>query len=196
MLESQLIPTESKPYFSTWGPVQKLEWCRAEDKIEMCLAVLDKNDSLKIRSNIISKINGAHELRRVKLRDAELLVSASSNVEIYERPQPSDSKSSKMTYAAREVTLPRGLFVQVAYLDEFASIHGHEPLPDIWETYTWVKGELGLLLPDDEMKVVNEKSKSVTIPGGLNHQAVGRSKESSITIITTNAKEHIPSPTL
>lgn len=171
--------------------VHKLTWMLDDEELEACMGVAKNKKELTEHLSLISRLNGSHPLKIVELEDAYLPISVNESIEVYDSPQPSDSPTSKLEYIARERNRPRRFYVQWAKYGLTASIHEHEP--ESWERYDWIKGRLGLLLPSGGHKVITHNSRLQIIPGEVKHQTVGLSPESSITLITTTAKQHIHS---
>lgn len=196
MVETIASRFDQEPKLSEYSGVSKLTWRLDGKYIEFCMGVASNKTQLEDQLSLISRLNGSHPLKIIELDDGYCSISASEIIEVYDSPQVSDSETSQLLYLARERARPRRVFAQLAKRGLRASIHGHEDKPDVWEQYNWVRGTLGLLLPNNEKRLVDSMSKQVVIPGGVNHQAVGESEQSSITIITTTAREHIHSTSL
>lgn len=178
-----------EPTFRLWGNVHELVWEKPEGRVEFLLSIATNKRSLQESAFLISRLNGAHPSKVAEIEDAYVLMSADESIELYETPQQSDSETSEMTYVAR--ARDRSFYAQNARQGQLASIHSHELEIDIWEKYKWIRGKLGLLLPDGKKAIVDQHNREVTIPGGVKHQAEGLSKKNSVTIITTTAKKHI-----
>jgi hypothetical protein len=199
MAERQPSPIESGPHFSTWGPVRQLEWERPDGRVQLLLAIVPKRKNLKKtqetdryrHSNfIISKLNGAHPRIDAEIDDSIVLMSATDSVELFEHPDPSDSKDSEMKYLAK--AKDRSVFVQIAQKDQEASTHRHNTG---WERYEWIRGELGILLPQNKELTLREGQHHF-LSAQTPHRAYGKSEVSSISVITTTATDHDYLPSL
>ena len=185
-----------EPKLREYAGVFKLTWVLDGQEIEICMGVALNKRELSDQLAVMSKLNGAHPHKVAEIEDAYCPISASEMIEVYDSPQESDSPTSQMQYLARERNRPRRVFIQSAAFGSLASIHAHEEGDGIWERYDWIRGKLGILLPNEQRGVVDENSRRLDIPGGLRHQATGESRQRSITIITTTAKQHIHSDIL
>lgn len=189
-IQPDLFP---EPLLEVQSGITRLSWSFDGEKFEICLGLAANRQELSERLSLIARLNGAHPTRIVELENAYCPISASEAIEVYSTPQKSDSPNSQMRYLARERNQPRRFFVQEAVVGSFASIHEHEEGDQIWERYDWIRGKLGIQLPNGEFREVNETSRTLIIPGGVKHQATGLSTEASLTVITTTARNHIHS---
>lgn len=184
-----------EPLIQAYPGVIRLTWRLDGTDLEVCLGLALNKEELAERLALIARVNGAHPTQVVELKDTYCLISASEAIEVYSTPQKSDSPTSQMRYLARERNQPRRFFIQEARIGSFASIHEHEEGSQIWERYDWIRGKLGIQLPNGNCREVDKISRTLVIPGGVKHQATGLSTESSLTLITTNARTHIHSDT-
>ena len=184
-----------EPLIQAYPGVIRFTWRLDEADLEVCLGFALNKKELTEKLSLIARLNGSHPTRVVELEDTYCPISASETIEVYSTPQKSDSPKSQMRYLARERKQPRRFFIQEAMIGFFASIHEHEEGPLIWERYDWIRGKLGIQLPNGNCREVDEISRTLVIPGGVKHQATGLSTESSLTLITTTARTHIHSDT-